>query len=36
MPHRIVVIKLGYVGLPLAHAFSEKNEVVGFESTSTY
>ncbi len=28
---KIVVIGLGYVGLPLAHAFSEKYEVVGFD-----
>jgi UDP-N-acetyl-D-galactosamine dehydrogenase len=27
----IAVIGLGYVGLPLAHAFSEKYEVVGFD-----
>ncbi|UPT76876.1 nucleotide sugar dehydrogenase [Sulfurovum sp. XGS-02] len=31
MPHKIAVIGLGYVGLPLAHAFSEKYEVVGFD-----
>ena len=29
--NRICVIGLGYVGLPLAHAFSEKYEVVGFD-----
>jgi UDP-N-acetyl-D-galactosamine dehydrogenase len=29
--HKIAVIGLGYVGLPLAHAFSEKYEVVGFD-----
>ena len=29
MTHRIAVIGLGYVGLPLAHAFSEKYEVGG-------
>lgn len=28
---RIAVIGLGYVGLPLAHAFSEKYDVVGFD-----
>ncbi len=28
---KIAVIGLGYVGLPLAHAFSEKYEVVGFD-----
>jgi len=28
---RIAVIGLGYVGLPLAHAFSEKYEVIGFD-----
>jgi len=28
---KICVIGLGYVGLPLAHAFSEKYEVVGFD-----
>ena len=32
MPSRkICVIGLGYVGLPLAHAFSEKYKVVGFD-----
>lgn len=31
MAHKIAVIGLGYVGLPLAHAFSEKYEVVGFD-----
>ena len=31
MPHKIAVIGLGYVGLPLAHAFSEKYEVVGYD-----
>lgn len=31
MDHKIAVIGLGYVGLPLAHAFSEKYEVVGFD-----
>jgi len=29
--YKISVIGLGYVGLPLAHAFSEKYEVVGFD-----
>lgn len=29
--HKIAVIGLGYVGLPLAHAFSEKYEVVGYD-----
>ena len=29
--YKIAVIGLGYVGLPLAHAFSEKYEVVGFD-----
>ncbi len=29
--HKIAVIGLGYVGLPLAHAFSSKYEVVGFD-----
>ena len=28
---KIAIIGLGYVGLPLAHAFSEKFEVVGFD-----
>lgn len=28
---KICVIGLGYVGLPLAHAFSEKYKVVGFD-----
>jgi UDP-N-acetyl-D-galactosamine dehydrogenase len=28
---KIAVIGLGYVGLPLAHAFSEKYKVVGFD-----
>ncbi|MEA3433727.1 MAG: nucleotide sugar dehydrogenase [Campylobacterota bacterium] len=31
MNTKIAVIGLGYVGLPLAHAFSEKYEVVGFD-----
>ena len=30
---KIAVIGLGYVGLPFAHAFSEKYEVVGFDIT---
>ena len=29
--NKICVIGLGYVGLPLAHAFSEKYDVVGFD-----
>lgn len=31
MEYKIAIIGLGYVGLPLAHAFSEKYEVVGFD-----
>ena len=31
MDTKIAVIGLGYVGLPLAHAFSDKYEVVGFD-----
>jgi len=31
MKHKIAVIGLGYVGLPLAHAFSSKYEVTGFD-----
>ena len=31
MKNKICVIGLGYVGLPLAHAFSEKYEVIGFD-----
>jgi len=31
MMQKIAVIGLGYVGLPLAHAFSEKYNVVGFD-----
>ena len=31
MQNKIAVIGLGYVGLPLAHAFSAKYEVVGFD-----
>lgn len=29
--NKICIVGLGYVGLPLAHAFSEKYEVVGFD-----
>lgn len=29
--HKICIIGLGYVGLPLAHAFSEKYHVIGFD-----
>ena len=31
MQQKIAIIGLGYVGLPLAHAFSKKYEVVGFD-----
>jgi len=31
MEYKIAVIGLGYVGLPLAHAFSSKYKVVGFD-----
>ncbi|MDD2896327.1 MAG: nucleotide sugar dehydrogenase [Aliarcobacter sp.] len=31
MKNKICVVGLGYVGLPLAHAFSEKYQVVGFD-----
>jgi UDP-N-acetyl-D-galactosamine dehydrogenase len=31
MNDKIAIIGLGYVGLPLAHAFSEKYKVVGFD-----
>ncbi|MEJ2469402.1 MAG: nucleotide sugar dehydrogenase, partial [Campylobacterales bacterium] len=31
MKEKIAIIGLGYVGLPLAHAFSEKYDVVGFD-----
>lgn len=31
MQDKIALIGLGYVGLPLAHAFAEKYEVVGFD-----
>ncbi|WP_298749300.1 Vi polysaccharide biosynthesis UDP-N-acetylglucosamine C-6 dehydrogenase TviB [uncultured Arcobacter sp.] len=34
MTDKICVIGLGYVGLPLAHAFSEKYKVVGFDISS--
>ncbi len=30
MDKKIAVIGLGYVGLPLAHAFSSKYKVIGF------
>ena len=29
--YKIGIIGLGYVGLPLAHAFSEKFKVIGFD-----
>jgi len=29
--NKICVVGLGYVGLPLAHAFSSKYEVFGFD-----
>jgi UDP-N-acetyl-D-glucosamine/UDP-N-acetyl-D-galactosamine dehydrogenase len=32
MKDKICVVGLGYVGLPLAHAFSEKYQVVGFDT----
>ncbi|ADR35039.1 nucleotide sugar dehydrogenase [Sulfuricurvum kujiense DSM 16994] len=32
---KIAIIGLGYVGLPLAHAFSEKYSVVGFDINQT-
>jgi UDP-N-acetyl-D-galactosamine dehydrogenase len=32
---KIGVIGLGYVGLPLAHAFSEKFEVIGFDTNKS-
>jgi len=32
---KICIIGLGYVGLPLAHAFSEKFEVVGFDTNKS-
>lgn len=31
MADRICIIGLGYVGLPLAHAFAQKYEVIGFD-----
>ena len=31
MKNKIAIIGLGYVGLPLAHAFAEKYQVVGFD-----
>ena len=31
MENKICIIGLGYVGLPLAHAFASKYEVVGFD-----
>ena len=31
MKNKICIVGLGYVGLPLAHAFSSKYEVVGFD-----
>ena len=31
MKDKIAIIGLGYVGLPLAHAFSDKYDVVGFD-----
>lgn len=31
MHYKITIIGLGYVGLPLAHAFSEQYQVVGFD-----
>ena len=34
MKYKIAVVGLGYVGLPLAHAFSSKYEVVGFDIAS--
>lgn len=35
MNKKICIIGLGYVGLPLAHAFSSKFEVVGFDINTT-
>ena len=32
--YKIAVIGLGYVGLPLTHAFLERYEVVGFDIIS--
>ena len=31
MNNKIAIIGLGYVGLPLAHAFAEKHNVIGFD-----
>jgi len=31
MKYKIAIIGLGYVGLPLAHAFSEKYKVIGYD-----
>ena len=31
MQDKIAIIGLGYVGLPLAHAFAEKYEIIGFD-----
>jgi len=31
LKEKIAIIGLGYVGLPLAHAFSKKYEVVGYD-----
>ena len=35
MTNKICVIGLGYVGLPLAHAFSSKYQVVGLDIYQT-
>ena len=32
MVHKIVVVGLGYVGLPLAYAFCEKYQVIGYDN----
>ncbi len=34
MQNEIVIIGLGYVGLPLAHSLSKKNKVIGFDISS--
>ena len=34
-PHKIAVIGLGYVGLPLASLFATKYSVVGFDINTT-
>lgn len=34
MKNKICIVGLGYVGLPLAHAFSEKYEAVVFDIKS--